>query len=402
MTRLQPEDDGDLYDEVDENEYKSIVKGRLQRDDFIVDDGVTGYADNGMDDWGEGDQENWHSDEDVTSKGEYRYTRFYSANGTDSRKEKKKKKVAKPKAKPAPPPAVAPSFNDYRPKPTAANEEDFMASLLGNMENVAPDSHLRSRKRKPRDMSPPSSPGDSDFNTYRLNGTDSYADTSSDGPMEDYTDPLSDDIDVSSPLKKQKISYIGVSPAIQKFKQIHVATSSDGFDESFDEYDDANMDVFMDDDIDVKPKKEEGPVKIEIEEPNLSHRSFGYKTDDKTVADVKKKEEEAPSWLNVHASLTVASDGSLGPLASNSSGIHSSNIHALEEDGSLRFFWLDYLEQDGKVHFVGKLKDKSSGEWVSCCISVENLERNLFVLPRDKRVGELVHGPFIIILLMVF
>ena len=42
-----------MYDEVDEDQYKSIVRGRLQRDDFIVDDGVEGYADNGMDDWGD-------------------------------------------------------------------------------------------------------------------------------------------------------------------------------------------------------------------------------------------------------------------------------------------------------------------------------------------------------------
>ena len=34
-----------------EDQYKSIVKGRLQKDDFIVDDGVDGYMDNGMDDW---------------------------------------------------------------------------------------------------------------------------------------------------------------------------------------------------------------------------------------------------------------------------------------------------------------------------------------------------------------
>jgi DNA polymerase alpha subunit A len=45
-----------LYDEVTEDQYKSIVRGRLQKDDFVVDDGVTGYMDNGMDDYGEGDE----------------------------------------------------------------------------------------------------------------------------------------------------------------------------------------------------------------------------------------------------------------------------------------------------------------------------------------------------------
>lgn len=60
---MQQEDDGDLYDEVDEDQYKSIVRGRLQKDDFIVDDGVEGYADNGMDDWGQQDLE--ESDDEV-------------------------------------------------------------------------------------------------------------------------------------------------------------------------------------------------------------------------------------------------------------------------------------------------------------------------------------------------
>lgn len=38
-----------MYDEVSENVYKSIVQDRLQRDDFVEDDGVDGYNDDGMD-----------------------------------------------------------------------------------------------------------------------------------------------------------------------------------------------------------------------------------------------------------------------------------------------------------------------------------------------------------------
>jgi hypothetical protein len=57
------EEDTTLYDEVTEDQYKSIVKGRLQKDDFVVDDGVAGYMDNGMDDWVDGDEES--SDDQV-------------------------------------------------------------------------------------------------------------------------------------------------------------------------------------------------------------------------------------------------------------------------------------------------------------------------------------------------
>ena len=57
------EEDTDIYDEVSEEQYKHIVKGRLTKDDFVLDDGVDGYNDNGMDDWG-GQNEAADSDED--------------------------------------------------------------------------------------------------------------------------------------------------------------------------------------------------------------------------------------------------------------------------------------------------------------------------------------------------
>lgn len=57
------EQDVSLYDEVSEEHYRRIVKGRLAKDDFVVDDGVGGYSDNGMDDWDE-QNEAVDSDED--------------------------------------------------------------------------------------------------------------------------------------------------------------------------------------------------------------------------------------------------------------------------------------------------------------------------------------------------
>jgi hypothetical protein len=60
------EEDVKIYDEVTEDQYKSIVKGRLQRDDFVVDDGVEGYMDNGMDDWA--DVDGSESEEEVNTR----------------------------------------------------------------------------------------------------------------------------------------------------------------------------------------------------------------------------------------------------------------------------------------------------------------------------------------------
>jgi len=108
----------------------------------------------------------------------------------------------------------------------------------------------------------------------------------------------------------------------------------------------------------------------------------------KPMNGVPNKASGSASWLSVYDSLSIAKDDTLGPLNNASSSVNNSNISALELDGSLRFFWLDYLEHEGKLYFIGKLKDKTSGAWVSCCITVEGLQRNLFVLPREKRVEQ--------------
>lgn len=40
-----------LYEEVDEDSYKKLVRERLNQDDFVVDDNGEGYADDGREDW---------------------------------------------------------------------------------------------------------------------------------------------------------------------------------------------------------------------------------------------------------------------------------------------------------------------------------------------------------------
>ena len=254
-----------------------------------------------------------------------------------------------------------------------------MASLMGNMDNIVPDAPVRSRKRKPREPSPfpPSSPSDDQRTSYRKYSSE----PSSDAGFEDLSVSfVEDSFDVSSPMKKQRTSGTGITPAIKKINKMKFRSSSpvdDVFDYSLNDID--MGDVAFDEEEDIKPI-----IKKEASEPEgrkvLANAPIVTKTE------VKKKDEDSASWLNVHASLAVADD-SLGPLTSGSS-TSSANINALEEDGSLRFYWLDYLEQDANIYFIGKLKDKTSGIWFSCCIAVENLQRNLVVLPRERRVGK--------------
>lgn len=66
-SQFEEEDDA-IYDVVSEDQYKTIVRGRLAKDDFVVDDGVGGYMDNGMDDFDETNKYAESEDEEKPAK----------------------------------------------------------------------------------------------------------------------------------------------------------------------------------------------------------------------------------------------------------------------------------------------------------------------------------------------
>ncbi|KAF9266691.1 DNA polymerase alpha catalytic subunit [Marasmius fiardii PR-910] len=355
IARTFKEEDVTLYDEVNEDQYKRVVKGRLQKDDFVVDDGVDGYMDNGMDDWM--DQEDYPESE------EERETKSKASKKSNSSK-------AKGKGKHKPPPPVTPSINDYRKAVSAEEESDFMANLFSTMDSVTnPPPTTKSRKRK----NSPEFDRDSSPVPYRNGGYDTLAEPSSDGPIDDYVSAASSDDFILSPKKKQRIDGGGITPAAHRLAQMDVDTKDDiDFDASFDEIDFDFTDDNLESDAIVKTEKMD--VILPVGNPKL-----------------EEKENALPSWLAVYDSLNVTTAESLGPTTS---AFNSSNVNALEADGSLHFYWLDYLEHDGQISFVGKVKDKNSGALVSACVTVENLERNLFVLPRKRRVEEDEDGKF--------
>lgn len=70
LDTYQVHQEEDLYEEVDEEGYKKVVRERLNQDDFVIDDNGEGYADDGREEWdqqrpGYGSQ----SEEDLPVKG---------------------------------------------------------------------------------------------------------------------------------------------------------------------------------------------------------------------------------------------------------------------------------------------------------------------------------------------
>ena len=254
-----------------------------------------------------------------------------------------------------------------------------MDMLLGDMNAIkaVPPNPLRSRKRKP---SPPPKYRSNDHRSS--SPVDAYDGAHSDGFHND-TAPSGDEF--MSPKKKPRTDP-AIKPALDGLTNLDVHSSGPE-DAGMDDYDfgDSSLDEFdpsaFDQLEDIKPATSKVTPKV-----------------DPTGVDVKKpqklpaapalpeKKAENLNWMSYYDSLSVAKDETLGSGPSSFSSMTQDRISALEPDGSFRFFWLDYLEHDGKVHFIGKVKDKKSGAWISCCVTVENLQRNLYVLPREQRI----------------
>ena len=51
LSSYQVEEEANVYEEVDEEGYKKVVRARLDQDDFVIDDNGEGYADDGREEW---------------------------------------------------------------------------------------------------------------------------------------------------------------------------------------------------------------------------------------------------------------------------------------------------------------------------------------------------------------
>ena len=131
-------------------------------------------------------------------------------------------------------------------------------------------------------------------------------------------------------------------------------------------------------------------------------------------ADPDEDVPATPAWESLQDSLLLASDNVAGsddlppsspppPSRAKAAAMKgapaTTEIDAYESDGTtLRMYWLDYFEQEIKtedsttknLYLFGKVFDRrgAKGKWVSCCLKIDGMERNLFVCPRPKTVSE--------------
>ncbi|KAF8739169.1 DNA polymerase alpha catalytic subunit, partial [Rhizoctonia solani] len=372
-------EDEELYDEVSEDDYKKIVKNRLDRDDFIVDDDGGGYIDNGMDAFEA--EKDYESDDNEEDEEERR-----------KRKAERKKTKAALAAQRAKDEAYAEknSITDYRPVVSTEKEQDFMSSLLGNLDSLPSKSAAPSKRKlapafggPPRPFKPPGTlkrkPAPEPMDVFRSEAPSS--DLPSDagyGQFSDANDASENEWPTASPTKKPKRE-----PSSSPTHRLSSLAVDDG-----DEYDDGDAGFWEEAaemDLD-EPEVGKGKAKV-VKPQNVLPNGRAVKVEPK----VEPVDTKPPAWLELHASLNASAVTEPETLGSDKPGTISHDVKALEEDGSLRMFWLDYLELDSRLYLVGKVIDKAQStekvtKWASCCVAIEGIERNLFVLPRKHRM----------------
>ncbi|KAG8995845.1 DNA-directed DNA polymerase alpha catalytic subunit pol1 [Tulasnella sp. JGI-2019a] len=372
-----------IYDTVEEGVYQKIVKNRLLRDDFVegVDD--MGYADNGEEVLDELEME---QDDDDSEEEQRRARR--KAKLHDKGTERKKARSAKMDEGPST------SMDSYRKPIAPQQEDDFMNSIMSSLDAVplkqeSPDRPVYKpliRKRKTS----------MDALAHRTSTANIYSDLpSSDLPDEMFETP-------SRSHKKVKMEPIDVDTGSSSDGAgMDVSVEEEDYDSTFDEFDFTNLQF----DDSGKPKEETKLTTGISAEPRnpatnrIDHNYVPPQLGNRAQNNVKVLDISLPSWLAIetamgeHTQQSVEFDA-LGPLnTSNASSSTGNPESVLESDGSLRFYWVDYLELEGRLYLVGKVLDNavatnSKKKWISCCLTVNNLERNLFVKPRRFKLDD--------------
>ncbi|KAI3337136.1 hypothetical protein HD806DRAFT_475794 [Xylariaceae sp. AK1471] len=369
-------DEQALYEEVDENEYKKIVRDRLNQDDFVVDDNGEGYADDGREDW-DRVQTYYSESEDDTSA------------GPKNRKSDKRKRDEDKAKRDANDRDISEFFmkgqTAPQPKPKVIKTEDddrFLANLLGEVDaNVPgpvvrqPKRHRSPERRRARVLSPVRGTRQPAAKKARLSQEDLPPTShTEDVPDNDFLPSMDDDIPshpndevMSDPMP---VPSSPISKAVARKAQLKAEPADEDEDEEMMEV--AHAGAINTTSVNLSASRH--IKKLVKPDPYPSPASS-------SPSKAPEIDVDSSSWNQLTDKLNV-----VGSLTSQARTVGKMDYRdAIEEDGSLNMFWTDYTEVNGSLCLFGKVQNKKTGAYASCFVKVDNILRKLFFLPRQYR-----------------
>ncbi|XP_058497932.1 DNA polymerase alpha catalytic subunit [Solea solea] len=348
-----------VYEEVDEEQYSKMVQER-QEDDWIIDDDGTGYVEDGREIFDD------DLEEDVVENKKGKA----GAKAANSKKGAKKPVVAKPNTIKS----LFMNSNVKRPaeKDVDLSKDDLLGDILQDLHSekrspLAPPPVVTLKKKKSlgspmnpfsiKAQTPKESPSAKTLKAKVIRP-----------PPSDPTPRPSARLPPSTtapPSEKQRVKV-----EEPEEEEVNDALAFDGVD--FDE----PMEVGFEEKTPAVTEEAEpkavAAVKMEAKAETLDPALLSSRIGGSWGQEEEGAVSEAPAEVQV--------DSSKLPL-----------VEGPEGDQVFRFYWLDAFEdpysQPGVVYLFGKVWIESAKSHVSCCVSVRNIERTMYFLPREYKAN---------------
>lgn len=256
-----------------------------------------------------------------------------------------------------------------------------MADLLGGVDTSAPSSRAPPKKaiksdmrRKVRILSPPLSQKERNGTKAKAEPRDTVTATKSEPEMDLddddgglLPDGGEDDVPMSDNLPSSPVANAverKITPAVKA--------------EEEDDDDELLMDIAQ---VNGNHDVKEASVNMTGSRPPPEIKKPAPPTPGMSSPARASDHVDASAWNDVTSKLNVVSSPASDVKTFGKLGAQD----VVEEDGSLRMFWLDYCEINGNLCLIGKVKNKKTGTYVSAFVKVDNILRKLYFLPREHR-----------------
>ncbi|KAJ6264276.1 hypothetical protein Dda_0420 [Drechslerella dactyloides] len=384
LSSYQTQDEQRLFDELNEEEYKKVQRTRLDQDDFVVDDNGEGYVENGIDEWevGRASGDQYYSSSDDNDDGAVQ----------SKVKGKRKREAENPTTRNDQEGSINKYFTSLAVQAAAkhkteatAEDKEFLNDLLGQLDD--PQDGFRSAKKlkaqeqksTPRPQRPLSPSLHSIQKSYSTKENRSIREilpfVPSSPPKSGATVDISDDDAVQREeeeaqelqLSSSRIPFRDSKPALRSHSD-EMPVESDLRMDDDDNYDD---------ELTVRPmltfsKSADTPVNLNAVRPSVANKTGAPASKEGPAGEAI----DARQWQDVNEKLSSNQQPDrpiLGKVASED---------ILDDDGSLRFFWMDYAEIGGCLCLFGKIPIRTTGQYASAFIKVNGIMRKLYFLPR--------------------